>query len=86
VSINATSQNNTLVKRVETKDNVIVKRVLVGKPVRRINQSSGANVNTIEGIDTTGAVEGSILIYNATREVFEATLQLEEQNVNGGQY
>jgi hypothetical protein len=86
VSINATSQNNTLVKRVETKDNVIVKRVIIGKPVRRIRQASDVTIDTIQGIDATGAVEGSILIYNSSREVFEASLQLEEQNVNGGQY
>lgn len=86
MSINATSQNNTLVKRVETKDNVIVKRVIVGKPVRRISQASDATIDTIQGIDATGAVDGSILIYNSSREVFEASLQLEEQNVNGGQY
>lgn len=62
-----------------------VKRVVVGKPIRRINAVTGS-IDNLGGVDTSGKVNGSILVYNSTSEKFEATKQLEEQDVNGGQY
>jgi len=62
-----------------------VKKVLVGTPVKRV--TSGAfNINTLGGVNTAGAVQGSLLIYNADTLKFEASLNLEEQNINGGSY
>lgn len=63
----------------------VVKKVVVGKPIRRINPVSG-NINTINGVDTTGKVNGSVLVYNSTSGNFEANTLLENQEVNGGQY
>jgi len=62
-----------------------VKRVVVGKPIRRINTTTGS-IDTLGGVDTSGKENGSILVYNSTSEKFEATKNLEEQDVNGGQY
>lgn len=62
-----------------------VKKVVVGKPVRRINTATGS-IDNLTGVDTTGKQNGSILVYNSASENFEATKQLEEQDVNGGQY
>lgn len=62
-----------------------VKKVVVGSPVRRV--TSGAfNINNLGGIDTTGAVNGSVLVYNGSTTSWTATLDLEEQNINGGSY
>ena len=62
-----------------------VKRVIVGTPVRRV--TSGAfNINNLGGVSTEGAVNGSLLIYNASSAKWEANLDLEEQNINGGSY
>ena len=62
-----------------------VKRVIVGTPVRRV--TSGAfNINSLGGVSTEGAVNGSLLIYNASSAKWEANLDLEEQNINGGSY
>ena len=63
----------------------IVKRIVVGRPVRRIVEDPG-NINQLNGIDTTSKVNGSVLVYNASNELWEATLDLEEQNINGGSY
>ena len=63
----------------------IVKRIVVGRPVRRIIEDMG-NINELEGVDTTSKVNGSVLVYNASNELWEATLDLEEQNINGGSY
>lgn len=63
----------------------IVKRIVVGRPVRRIVEDTG-NINLLNGVDTTSKVNGSVLVYNATSGDWEATLDLEEQNINGGSY
>jgi hypothetical protein len=62
-----------------------VKRVVVGKPVRRVDTAT-ANINTITGVDTSAKENGSVLVYNSASENFEATKTLEEQDINGGQY
>lgn len=62
-----------------------VKKVVVGTPVKRV--TSGAfNVNNITGIDTTGATNGSLLIYSTATSKWMASKDLEEQNINGGSY
>jgi len=62
-----------------------VKKVVVGTPVRRV--TSGAfDINNLGGVNTAGAVNGSLLIFNSTSAKWEASLDLEEQNINGGSY
>jgi hypothetical protein len=62
-----------------------VKKVVVGTPIRRVSGGSG-NINNITGINTQGAVHGSLLVYSSISGVWEASLDLEEQNINGGSY
>lgn len=62
-----------------------VKRVVVGTPVRRV--TAGAfSIDNLGGVDTTGKTNGGLLVYNSTSGNFEVTIDLEEQNINGGQY
>lgn len=62
-----------------------VKKVVVGTPVKRV--TSGAfNVNNIGGVDTTGATNGSLLIYSSATSKWMASKDLQEQNINGGSY
>jgi hypothetical protein len=62
-----------------------VKQVTVGTPVKRV--TSGAfNIDTIDGVNTTGATTGSLLIYNSTLSKWVANKNLEEQIINGGSY
>lgn len=62
-----------------------VKKVIVGTPVKRV--TSGAfSINNIAGVDTTGAVEGSILMYNTAQSKFIVSNDLINQNINGGSY
>lgn len=66
-------------------NNTQVKQVIVGTPVKRV--TSGAfTIDGLGGVNVTGAVTGSLLIYNATSSKWEAGLDLEEQNINGGSY
>ena len=62
-----------------------VAKVVVGTPVKRV--TSGAfSVSNLGGVDTTGAINGSVLVYNAATGKFEAEQELENTNFNGGQY
>lgn len=74
--------NNILVKSNRT---IRVASVSIGQPVRRVTQAA-VTIDGVQGVDTTGKVDGSILIYNASTEKFEATLDLEKQNINGGSF
>lgn len=62
-----------------------VRRVTVGKPVKRIDPAK-VDVDNIIGIDTSGKTDGSVLVYNTSSDNFESTLTLDKQLVNGGQY
>ncbi len=68
-----------------TLNETLVKKVRVGVPVRSIVESTN-NINGLEGINTSNKVNGSVLIYNGTSDKWEATLDLEQQNVNGGSF
>lgn len=62
-----------------------VKRVIVGKPIRRITQSSGT-LGSLSNVNIEGIVNGAVLVYNSSSQQWEATGELNNQEVNGGQY
>lgn len=75
----------TRATKVITDNNLIVKEIVVGTPVRRV--SSGAfNINNIGGIVTAGAEEGSVLVYDETTNKWVAQKTLENTNITGGQF
>ena len=63
----------------------IVKRIVVGTPVRRVSEAA-PDLNNLAGVDTSSRVNGSVLVYNSTSTLWESTLNLEQQNINGGSY
>ena len=62
-----------------------VKKIVVGTPVRRVS-TGGFEITNLGGVDTTGAVRGSVLVYDETVDKFVARLDLTDTNFNGGQY
>lgn len=70
---------------VSTDTTTIVKSITVGRPVRRVVQAS-ADINDLQGIDTSAKVNGSVLVYNTSTDKWTATIDLENQNINGGSY
>ena len=62
-----------------------VKKVTVGKLVKRIDPAR-TDIDNVIGVDTSGKTDGSVLVYNTSSDNFEATLTLDKQLVNGGQY
>ena len=63
----------------------IIKKIVVGTPVRRVSEAA-LNINNLDGISTSNRVNGSVLVYNSANSLWESTLNLEQQNINGGSY
>ena len=63
----------------------LIKKIVIGTPVRNVTEAT-SNINQLNGINTSGKVNGSVLVYNASNSLWEATLDLEQQNVNGGSF
>lgn len=83
VTVNTTGV--TRVSKIVAGNNTIVKKIVVGRPVRRV--TGGAfSIEGLADTDTSGLVDGSVLVYNATTGKWVATLNLEQQNINGGSY
>ena len=62
-----------------------VKKVVLGRPVRRVIQASN-NINSSGDVDVTNIVDGSVLVYSGSTSKWTATQDLENQNINGGTY
>lgn len=75
----------TIKKVVTTGSTTQVKKVVVGTPVRRVT-SGGFNIDNIDGVDTSGATNGSLLMYSAAASGWIASKDMEDQNINGGSY
>jgi len=66
--------------------NTLVKKVVVGKPVRRVSAGSFL-LNALGDVDTTNLENGSLLIYKSNTLKWTASKDVEEgQNINGGSY
>ena len=63
----------------------IIKKIVIGTPVKRVSEAA-LNINNLDGINTSNRVNGSVLVYNSTNSLWESTLNLEQQNINGGSY
>jgi len=79
------SQEASKVKVVSTDQTSIVKTVKIGTPVRRVT-SGTFNINSMGGVDTSTKVDGSVLVYSTSTGNFEATLILDKQQINGGNF
>lgn len=68
-----------------TSDASQVRKVIVGRPIRRVSEAK-FSLSQLEGVDLTNLENGSLLIYNDGSQNFEASRDLEDQNINGGNY
>jgi hypothetical protein len=68
-----------------TGSNTQVKQVVVGTPVKRVNGGS-FNLSSLPDVDVVNITQGSVLVYETSTNKWTATLDLEEQNINGGSY
>ena len=73
--------------QVQTGNVTQVKKVVVGRPVRRV--TSGAfSITNLAGVDLTGVTDGSMFVYNGTTAKFESKVELDNTNtnINGGNF
>lgn len=80
--------DNTQVISLTVPERTLVRKITVGKPIRRLNLagSGTGSIGELVNVDITGATTGSVLVFNEETGNFEATTLLESQNINGGQY
>lgn len=62
-----------------------VKKVVVGRPVRRV-QEAGNSINNASDVDISTLVNGSLLVYNTSSSKWTSTTELANQDINGGTY
>jgi hypothetical protein len=65
-----------------------VLKVVVGTPVRTAVIATDANIDEIVGVDTTGAQNGAILVYNDSSDIWEAVnnYSFEDSVIDGKVY
>lgn len=65
-----------------------MKVVVSPKSTVLVNQSGHVvrRLSNLADVDLSGLEDGSLLIYSATSEKFEASRLLENQNINGGHF
>lgn len=63
----------------------IIDKIVVGVPISSIIEAKG-DINLLSGVDATKREHGSILVYDADRELWVAQLLLERQTIDGGYY
>jgi hypothetical protein len=68
-------------------NNTLVKKVVVGTPVRRVNNPP-LNLGAIAGVDLTDVSDGALLVYNGTTNNFESKTNIDNPNtdLNGGTF
>ena len=65
----------------------VVKRVVIGTPVRRV-KSGAFSITNLNGVDLTENGDGALLVYNASTTNFEAKVEVDNvnTNINGGNF
>lgn len=68
--------------------NTIVKRVIVGTPIRRVDRAIGLDLGDIQNVDTTAKTDGSFLVYDSDTATWITTITLSDYNLtfDGGTY
>lgn len=67
-----------------------IKKITVGTPVRIVRRlpASDININTINGVDTSTRIDGSVLVYDASSGLWKNKENLDNNNIqlNGGNF
>lgn len=71
----------TTVDNVSAKGITIVKKVTVGRPVRKVN-AAVVSINNIQGVNASGAQDQNILVYNADDNEWQTSTQSADVNIN----
>jgi hypothetical protein len=71
--------------QVTTSNVAQVRRIVVGTPIRRVTRSA-IGMDDLNNINFSDLRNGSVMVYNSSTQNWTSTLNLESQNISGGQY
>lgn len=71
--------------RVDASNTTQVRSITIGTPVSRVTRAA-IRISDLQGIDFSNLSNGSVMVYNPSSGNWVSTLDLEEQNISGGQY
>jgi len=71
--------------RVDASNTTQVRSITIGTPVSRVTRAA-IRISDLQGIDFSNLSNGSVMVYNSSSGNWVSTLDLEEQNISGGQY
>jgi hypothetical protein len=71
----------TTVDNVSAKGITIVKKVTVGRPVRKVN-AAVVSINNLDGVNTSNVQDQHILIYNADDNEWQTSTQSGSADIN----
>lgn len=77
--------SGSIVKSVSAGHNTIVKKVVVGTPVRT-TVTSPFTIDNLQDVDTSSKPDGSLLVFNSATSKWESGVIIEKQTINGGNY
>lgn len=81
------AETKHLVSGVTSGGTTKVKRVTLGKPVRRVNAAAIiADLSQLNDVQAVGVEEGGVLVYSESDGKWHAQKILDKQEINGGQY
>jgi hypothetical protein len=83
-TIQVTTNDATRVQ-VATSNTTQVRRITVGTPIRRVSRSA-IGMDDLNNVNFSDLRNGSVMVYNSSTTNWTSTLNLESQNINGGQY
>ena len=66
--------------RIKNDGTILIDKIVVGTPIKTV-QSAG-----IPGVDPNGAVNGSVLVYNATLDLWQPSTSVTFASIDGGDY
>ena len=66
--------------KIKNDGTILIDKIVVGTPIKTVNAA------VVNGINPLGAVEGDVLVYNATTQLWEATSTFDMAVVDGGEY
>lgn len=66
--------------KIKNDGTILIEKIVVGTPIKTVNAA------VANGINPLGAIEGDVLVYNATTGLWEAQSTFDMAIVDGGEY
>lgn len=90
MAVRITTGQSSVSRTAVTGSQTTVKKVTVGSPVKIVRRlaASDVNINTINGVDTSTRIDGSLLVYDASSGLWKNKEDLDNNNIqfNGGNF